>query len=84
VALAALKKWVREGKARRSDRIVVISTAHGLKFSAFKNRYHAHQLPGIESRFANPVLEAEADYGRVREILLRALDARNAHIAARL
>ena len=84
VALAALKKWVREGKAGRRDRIVVISTAHGLKFSAFKNRYHAHQLPGIVSRFANPLLEARADYSQVLDVLMRALDARNAHIAARL
>ncbi len=84
VALAALKKWVLAGKVRKSDRVVVISTAHGLKFSAFKNRYHTRQLEGVESRFANPLIEAPARYDRVREVLFRALETRNAHIAARL
>jgi len=84
VALAALKKWVLAGKVNRSDRVVVISTAHGLKFSSFKNRYHAGQLEGIESRFANPPIEVPASYDRVREVLFRALESRNAHIAARI
>jgi threonine synthase len=84
VALAALKKWVLAGKVRKTDRVVVISTAHGLKFSAFKNRYHAHQLKGIESRFANPPIEVSARYDEVRDVLFRALESRNAHIAARI
>ena len=84
VALAALKKWVLAGKVNSSDRVVVISTAHGLKFSSFKNRYHARRLEGIESRFANPPIEVPASYDRVREVLFRALESRNAHIAARI
>ncbi len=84
VALAALKKWVRQGKVGRKDRIVVISTAHGLKFSAFKQGYHFRRLPDVESRFANPPLEVAADYDQVRDLLFRALDARNAHISARV
>lgn len=84
VALAALKKWVLAGKVGKTDRVVVISTAHGLKFSAFKNRYHAHQLEGIESRFANPPIEVSARYDQVRDVLFRALESRNANIAARI
>jgi len=84
VALAALKKWVLAGKVGKTDRVVVISTAHGLKFSAFKNRYHAHQLEGIESRFANPPIEVSARYDEVRDVLFRALESRNANIAARI
>ena len=84
VALAALKKWVLAGKVRKSQRVVVISTAHGLKFSAFKNRYHARRLEGVESRFANPPIEVPARYDLVREVLFRALESRNAHIAARI
>ncbi len=84
VTLAALKKWVLAGKVGKSERVVVISTAHGLKFSAFKNRYHAHQLEGTESRFANPPIEVSARYEQVREVLFRALESRNAHIAARI
>jgi threonine synthase len=69
---------------RKSDRVVVISTAHGLKFSAFKRRYHARQLEEIESRFANPPIEVSARYDEVRDVLFRALESRNAHIAARI
>jgi threonine synthase len=78
VALAALKKWIQQGKATRDQRIIVISTAHGLKFTDFKARYHAHELAGIRSRFANPPIEVPANYDRVRDALFRALDARNA------
>jgi threonine synthase len=82
--LAALKKWLRKGKVGSKNRVVVISTAHGLKFSKFKQAYHSRALEGIESRFANPLIEVSADYGRVRDALFRALEARNAHIASRL
>jgi threonine synthase len=78
VALAALKKLSRRGEVPRGARVVVISTAHGLKFTGFKTQYHASQIRGVESRFANPPLEVPAQYERVRDALFRALDARNA------
>jgi threonine synthase len=81
VALAALKKWLQRGEVRRSDRIVVISTAHGLKFTSFKTRYHASLLEGVPARHANPPLEVPADYDKVRDTLMRALDIRNAQFA---
>jgi threonine synthase len=81
VALAALKKLLARGEVDRRARVVVISTAHGLKFTSFKTHYHAGELRGIESRFANPPIEVSANYDAVRNALLRALDARNAHIA---
>ncbi len=81
VALAALKKLLRRGELRRDARVVVISTAHGLKFSGFKEHYHASQLEGICSRLANPPLEVAAQYDEVRDTLLRALDARNAQLS---
>jgi len=84
VALAALKKWIMQGKVGSRDRVVVISTAHGLKFSRFKQKYHSHELEGIKAPFANPPIEVSADYDEVRDALFRALEARNAHIAARL
>ena len=40
VALAALEKLVARGEIKRSDRVVVISTATGLKFTDFKIAYH--------------------------------------------
>jgi threonine synthase len=78
VALAALKKMVQRGEVERASRVVVISTAHGLKFTSFKSRYHVSELEGVQSRFANPPIEVPAVYEKVRSALFRALDARNA------
>src|SRR4029077_19270143 len=52
VALAALIKLLKAGKIDASERVVVISTAHGLKFADFKVRYHARELD-IPCRHAN-------------------------------
>jgi len=81
VALAALRKWLRQGKVRRDARVVVISTAHGLKFTSFKTRYHSSQLEGVQSLLANPPIEVPAKYDVVRDTLMRALDARMAQFA---
>ena len=83
VALAALKKLVRRGEVRRDEKVVVISTAHGLKFTRFKTRYHASELEGVACRLANPPIEVPARYDSVRDALFRALDARNAQFASR-
>jgi threonine synthase len=81
VALAALKKMVRRGEVRPDERIVVISTAHGLKFTGFKTQYHASQHEGMRFRFANPPVEVPARYDQVRDALFRGLDARNAQFS---
>ncbi|HUK66189.1 MAG TPA: threonine synthase [Anaeromyxobacteraceae bacterium] len=67
VALAALEKLVARGVVRRADRVVVISTAHGLKFSDFKVGYHAGSLPGVKARLANPSIKAAASLAAVKE-----------------
>jgi threonine synthase len=82
VALAALKKWLQRGEISRTARVVVISTAHGLKFTDFKARYHAAQLNGISSRYANPPIEVPASYDRVRDALFKALDQRSARLSS--
>ena len=66
VALAALIKLREKNVIRESDRVVVISTAHGLKFSRFKVDYHSRVLENISERFANPPWELPADYDAVR------------------
>jgi threonine synthase len=53
VALAALEKLASAGTIRRHERVVVISTAHGLKFSDFKVGYHEETLPGLRSPLKN-------------------------------
>ena len=50
VALAALIKLIKAGKIDKSEHVVVISTAHGLKFIDFKVKYHEG-----EARLPQPV-----------------------------
>ncbi len=65
VALAALRKLAERKEIGHDDRVVVISTAHGLKFPQFKIDYHWGELEGIACRRANPPVELPADYEAV-------------------
>ncbi len=69
VALAALIKLVGRGIVRPTDRVVVISTAHGLKFSRFKVDYHEHSLREVVSHYANPPIELPPAVDAVRRVL---------------
>lgn len=69
VALGALFKLRAEGKIDKDEEVIVISTAHGLKFTEFKVAYHKKELEGIVSKFANPIFEAPAEIGPVMDIL---------------
>ena len=71
VALAVLIKLLERGEINRKEKVVVISTANGLKFTDFKVGYHARTLPGVASRFANPPIELPNDYDAVRRALDR-------------
>ena len=72
----ALNKLIANGTIRKSDRVVVISTAHGLKFADFKIRYHESRLVDVEPQLSNPPIELPADYEQVRDRMLREIDAR--------
>jgi threonine synthase len=76
VALAAMEKLVDRGQIRASDRVVVVSTAHGLKFVDFKVKYHEMTLAGVESRLPNPPIELPARYDTVRDEMLRQIETR--------
>ncbi len=76
VALAAMKKLVKRGLIKSSDRVVVISTAHGLKFVDFKIQYHNMALKGIAPELPNPPIELPADYETVRDRMLREIETR--------
>jgi len=65
VALAALEKLVARGVIQAHERVVVISTAHGLKFTDFKVGYHDRTLAGVAPRYANPPVELPAEYSAV-------------------
>jgi len=76
VALAALFKLVKKGEILPEHRVVVISTAHGLKFTGFKVGYHERTLADVVARHANPPLELPANVGAVKEAIDRALRTR--------
>jgi threonine synthase len=71
VALAVAAKLARHGVIGKGERVVVISTAHGLKFNEFKVGYHDGTLDDVATRHRNPPVELPADPDAVR----RALDA---------
>jgi threonine synthase len=80
VALAALIKLIRAGKIDKAEHVVVISTAHGLKFSDFKVKYHEGTLD-FPCRFANKPIELPPRVDAVKEALLNALlKRRDAHV----
>ena len=69
VALAALEKLARRGVVKRKERVVVVSTAHGLKFVDFKIGYHDGTLPGIASPLRNPAARVPATLGAVQDAI---------------
>jgi threonine synthase len=76
VALVALRKLQARGLVRSDDQVVVISTAHGLKFVDSKLAYHSMKLEGVVSEHPNPPIEMAADYQTVRDQMLREIDQR--------
>jgi len=66
VALAALIKQSNSGIIGKNDSVVVISTAHGLKFQEFKSGYHAGSLADVSGRFRNRLVTLPADANIVR------------------
>ena len=76
VALAALTKLAARGEITRDHRVVVISTASGLKFADFKVGYHEARLAEVPSpRYRNVPVELPERYDAVRDALQRGLDA---------
>ena len=75
VALAVLIKMVERKQIQPDDRVIVISTATGLKFPDFKVAYH-NAVPGEPPpRYLNSPIELEADYEGVLKQIGAHLDA---------
>ncbi|MDQ3367275.1 MAG: threonine synthase [Myxococcota bacterium] len=75
VALAALTKLAARGDVTRDHRVVVISTANGLKFADFKVGYHEGRLAEVEApKHRNRPVELAESYDAVREALQRGLE----------
>ncbi len=69
VALAAAAKLTARGTIAPNERVVVISTAHGLKFTDFKVGYHRNSLADVIPRYSNPPVELPADVAAVRRVI---------------
>jgi threonine synthase len=83
VALAAAIKLAQRGIIQKTDRVVVISTAHGLKFSNFKVGYHEGTLHDVTSTFANRPIELPPDLDTVRRVVDDHMEAQQKTLAAR-
>ncbi len=76
VALAVLIKMLNRGEIDKSERVVVISTAHGLKFTDFKVRYHQNELE-FACQHANTPVELPPNVDAVNSALDEALKRSN-------
>ena len=76
VALAVLFKLVDRGIIKPHEKVIVISTANGLKFTDFKLKYHTKKLKGIEPAYANQPIELPATYDEALGAINRELDKR--------
>lgn len=75
VALAVTEKLADRGVIKPADKVVVISTANGLKFTDFLTKYHLNELEGVESEYPFSAIELPADYDRVRETIFENIKA---------
>ncbi len=73
VALAVLLKLVERRTISTGESVVVISTAHGLKFTDFKIKYHQQQIEGINARYANMPIDLSPDIDKIKETIFKRL-----------
>lgn len=69
VALGATIKLTRSGAISPDSSVVVISTAHGLKFVDFKIGFHENRIPSTETRLRNLPVEVSASVQAVRSAI---------------
>lgn len=76
VALAALLKLVDKRVIRSNEKVVVISTAHGLKFAEQKAAYHEGSLDGVKPTHGNLPVTLAPDASLVADHIKRHVDKR--------
>jgi len=69
VALAATIKLVQSRVIPPSSRVVVVSTAHGLKFAEFKTKFHQGQLPEVNPSLQNLPVQVPPNIAAVRAVI---------------
>ena len=65
VALGVTRKLIRAGTILSGSRVVVISTAHGLKFVDFKLQIHKGQVADTDQALRNLPVEVAADVDEI-------------------
>jgi threonine synthase len=68
-AVAAFLKTRAAGTIAAGDRVVIVATAHGCKFSRATIEYHQGRLGGVVPGRANRVIEIEPDAGAIERLL---------------
>ena len=71
VALAVLLKLIEQKEIDPRQRVVVISTANGLKFADQKASYHMGALEGIRPTYRNTPIELPPDPAKVARAITR-------------
>jgi threonine synthase len=73
VALAVAEKLIADGTIGKDEHVVVVSTAHGLKFTDGKVAYHSGRLgelfAGVPAAHKNPPVALPANVGSVIDAL---------------
>jgi threonine synthase len=69
VALAALIKLRDQDVISKSDRVVVVSTAHGLKFTQSKTAYHSGEIEKLSNSYKNPPVVVKENFGSVMDAI---------------
>ena len=69
VALAVTMKLAKTGVIQKGARVVIVSTAHGLKFVDFKLRFHQGQLQGGDRSLQNLPIEVSSNIDAVRAVI---------------
>jgi len=68
-AVAGFLKAREQGIIASHQRVVIVATAHGCKFSQATIDYHGGRLPGVSPRFANRIAEVAAEAGAIERLL---------------
>ena len=74
VAIASLIKLVESGTIQKNEKVIVLSTANGLKFTDFKSRYHDRSIEGINIDLDNSPIEIPSDYNTILDTIINNID----------
>ena len=74
VALAVLQKLKKQSVIKSDETVVVISTAHGLKFIDFKVNYHKNNLGDVQCAFQNKPVELDPKIDEVKKVVHKKIE----------